>query len=95
MGMHNPPHPGEIIRDVCIEPLDLTVTDASKALGVTRKTLSSLLNGRSGVSPEMALRLSTVFGRTPEGWMRLQLQYDLWRAKQAIDISHLKRIQAA
>ena len=77
MGMHNPPHPGEIIRDICIEPLDLTVTDASKALGVTRKTLSSLLKGRSGVSPEMALRLSKVFGRTAEGWMRLQLQYDL------------------
>ena len=71
MGMYNPPHPGEIIRDICIEPLDLTVTDASKALGVTSKTLSSLLNGRSGVSPEMALRLSKVFGRTPEGWMRL------------------------
>ena len=95
MGMHNPPHPGEMIRDICIEPLDLTVTDASKALGVTRKTLSSLLNGRSGVSPEMALRLSTVFGRTPEGWMRLQLQYDLWRTKQTVDIRHLKRIQAA
>jgi antitoxin HigA-1 len=95
MGMYNPPHPGEIIRDICIEPLDLTVTDASKALGVTRKTLSSLLNARSGVSPEMALRLSKVFGRTPEGWMRLQLQYDLWRTKQSVDITHLKRIQAA
>ena len=95
MGMHNPPHPGKIIRDICIEPHDLTVTDASKALGITRKTLSSLLNGRSGVSPEMALRLSKVFGRTPEGWMKLQLQFDLWRTKQAVDISHLKRIQAA
>ena len=95
MGMYNPPHPGEIIRDICIEPLDLTVTDASKALGVTRKTLSSLINGRSGVSPEMALRLSKVFGRTPEGWMRLQLQFDLWKTKQAVNISHLKRIQAA
>jgi len=95
MGMFAPPHPGEIIRDICIEPLDLTVTDASKALGVTRKTLSSLLNGRSGVSPEMALRLSKVFGRTPEGWMGLQLQFDLWKTKQAVDISKLKRIQAA
>ena len=95
MDMFNPPHPGEIIRDICIEPLDLTVTDASKALGVTRKTLSSLINGRSGVSPEMALRLSKVFGRTPEGWMRLQLQFDLWKTKQAVNISHLKRIQAA
>ena len=95
MGMYNPPHPGDIIRDICIEPLELTVTDASKALGVTRKTLSSLLNGRSGVSPEMALRLSKVFGRTPEGWMKLQLQYDLWRTQQTVDISNLKRIQAA
>ena len=95
MGMYNPPHPGEIIRDICIEPLDLTVTDASKALGVTRKTLSSLLNGRSGVSPEMALRLSRVFGRTPEGWLRLQLQYDLWKTKQSVDVSSLKRIKAA
>jgi addiction module HigA family antidote len=95
MGMHSPPHPGEIIREICIEPLDLTVTEASEALGVTRKTLSALLNGRSGVSPEMALRLSKVFGRTPEGWMRLQLNYDLWKTKQTVDISHLKRIEAA
>jgi addiction module HigA family antidote len=93
--MYNPPHPGEIIREVCIEPLNLTVTDTSAALGVTRKTLSALLNGRSGVSPEMALRLSKVFGRTPEGWLRLQLQYDLWKAKEKLDISSLKRIKAA
>ena len=67
MRMHNPPHPGEIIREFCVEPLNLTITDAAKALGVTRKTLSTLLNGRAGVSPEMAIRLSRVFGRTPEG----------------------------
>jgi len=65
MRMHNPPHPGEIIREFCVEPLDLTVTEAAEALGVTRKTLSTLLNGRAGISPEMALRLSKVFGRTP------------------------------
>jgi len=74
MRMHNPPHPGEIIRELCIEPLDLTVTETAEALGVARKTLSTLLNGRAGISPEMALRLSKVFGRTPEGWLRLQLQ---------------------
>ena len=73
MGMHNPPHPGEIIKEFCVEPLDLTVTKAAKSLGVTRKTFSMLLNGKSGISPEMALRLSKVFGRTPEGWLRLQL----------------------
>jgi addiction module HigA family antidote len=95
MRMHNPPHPGEIIREMCVEPLGLTVTDTAKALKVTRKTISSILNGRAGISPEMALRLSKVFGRTPEGWMRLQLQYDLWKAEQSIDISKLQRIKAA
>ena len=95
MRMHNPPHPGEIIKELCVEPLNLTVTETAKALGVTRKTLSSLLNGRSGISPEMALRLSKVFGRTPEGWLKLQLQFDLWKTEQSIDISHLRRIEAA
>jgi addiction module HigA family antidote len=92
--MHNPPHPGEIIREFCIEPLNLSVTEAANALGVTRKTLSALLNGRSGISPEMALRLSKVFGRTPEGWLRLQLQFDLWKTEQSVDISRLKRVEA-
>ena len=95
MRMHNPPHPGEIIREFCVEPSDLTVTEAAEALGVARKTLSTLLNGRAGISPEMALRLSKVFGRTPEGWLRLQLQFDLWKAEQSIDIKKLKRIKAA
>jgi len=95
MRMYNPPHPGEIIRELCIDPLDLTVTKTAEALGVARKTLSTLLNGRAGISPEMALRLSKVFGRTPEGWLRLQLQFDLWKAEQSFDISKLKRIEAA
>ena len=94
MRMHNPPHPGEIIREFCIEPLNLTVTEAAHALGVTRKTLFALLNGRSGISPEMALRLSKVFGRTPEGWLRLQLQFDLWKTEQSVDIRRLKRVEA-
>ena len=94
MRMHNPPHPGEIIREFCIEPLNLSVTEAANALGVTRKTFSALLNGRSGISPEMALRLSKVFGRTPEGWLRLQLQFDLWKTKQSVDIRRLKRVEA-
>jgi len=93
--MHNPPHPGEIIRELCVEPLGLTVTEAAKALKVTRKTLSTLLNGRAGISPEMALRLYRVFGRTPEGWLRLQSQYDLWKAEMSLDVSGLKRIKAA
>ena len=94
MGMYNPPHPGEIIKEFCVEPLGLTVTKAAKSLGITRKTFSMLLNGKSGISPEMALRLSKVFGRTPEGWLRLQLQYDLWKAKQRVVIDHLERIAA-
>jgi addiction module HigA family antidote len=94
MDMHNPPHPGEIIKEICVEPLGLTVTKAAESLGVTRKTFSMLLNGKSGISPEMALRLSKVFGRTPEGWLRLQLQYDLWKAKQSVDLNNLERIAA-
>jgi addiction module HigA family antidote len=94
MAMHNPPHPGEIIKEFCLEPLNLTVTKAAESLGVTRKTLSMLLNGNAGISPEMSLRLSKVFGRSPEGWLRLQIQYDLWRAKQNVDIKNLKRIAA-
>ena len=93
MHMYSPPHPGEIIREFCIEPLNLSVTEAADALGVTRKTLSTLLNGRSGISPEMALRLSKVFGRTPEGWLRLQLQFDLWKTQQSVDIRKLKRVE--
>jgi addiction module HigA family antidote len=93
--MYNPPHPGEIIREFCLEALKLTVTDAANALGVSRKTLSALLNGRTGISPEMALRLSRLFGRTPEGWFKLQFQFDLWKAEQKIDLSDLKRIRAA
>ena len=95
MRMHNPPHPGGIIREFCIEPLNLTVTDAAKALGVTRKTFSSLLNGRSGISPEMALRLSKVFGRSPEAWLKLQLQYDLWQTQQSVDLNNLKCVKVA
>ena len=95
MVMYNPPHPGEIIRKFCIEPLGLTVTETSKAIGVTRKTLSALINGRSGISPEMALRLSKVFGRSPEGWLKLQIQYDLWRTQQNVDLKNLRRIKAA
>lgn len=94
MGMHNPPHPGGIIKEFCVDPLNLTVTRAAESLGVTRKTFSMLLNGKSGISPEMALRLSKVFGRSPEGWLRLQLQYDLWKARQNVNIDHLDRIAA-
>lgn len=80
MLMHNPPHPGEFIRQTCLDPLELTVTEAAKGLGVSRNTLSMLLNGRLGVSPEMAIRLSKGFGGSPETWLLQQMQYDLWHA---------------
>ncbi|MCK8604385.1 HigA family addiction module antitoxin [Desulfoferrobacter suflitae] len=85
MKMHNPPHPGEIIRDQCLEPLGLTLTAAAKGLGVTRKALSELVNGYSGVSPEMVIRLSKAFGGSPETWLRLQMQYDLWQVERRAD----------
>ncbi len=77
MPMKNPPHPGELVRYDCLEPLGLSVTDAAKALNVTRQALNNLVNKKSGISPEMAVRLSKVFNGSPEFWMRLQLQYDL------------------
>lgn len=95
MRMHNPPHPGKIIKDFCVEASGLSVTDAAQALGVTRKTLSTLLNGHSGISPEMSLRLSKVFGRSPESWLQLQLQFDLWKIEQRVDLSGLKQVKAA
>ena len=80
MLMHDPPHPGAFIRRQCLEPLGLTVTEAAKGLAVSRNTLSLLLNGRLGISPEMAIRLSQAFGGSPESWLQQQMQYDLWRA---------------
>ena len=82
MRMHNPPHPGEIIKSLCLEPLGLSVTEAAKALDVSRKTLSAVLNGRGGISPEMAVRLSIAFGTSAESWLNQQTQYDLWHAQQ-------------
>jgi len=82
MLMHNPPHPGEVLRQLCLEPLGLNVTEAAKGLGVSRKTLSAIVNGRAGVSPEMAVRLSLAFGTTSESWLNQQVQYDLWQAEK-------------
>ena len=82
MRMHNPPHPGKIIKGLCLDPLGLSVTEAAKGLGISRKTLSAILNGRAGISPEMAVRLSIAFNTTAESWMNQQTQYDLWHAEQ-------------
>lgn len=77
MMMKNPPHPGTVVLQECIEPLELTITRAAGALGVTRNTLSELVNGKRGISPEMAVRLSRVFGGSAESWLVQQAQYDL------------------
>lgn len=95
MKMHNPPHPGEILRTLCLEPLGLTVTDAAKALGVSRKTLSAILNERAGISPEMAVRLSIAFDTTAESWLAQQLQYDLWQAEQKRSSLRVRPLSAA
>ncbi len=95
MKMHNPPHPGEVLRSLCLEPLKLTVTEAARALGVSRKTLSSILNGRAGISPEMAVRLSIAFNTSTESWLNQQLQYDLWRAERSRHRLHVAKLSAA
>ena len=94
MPMKNPPHPGEIIRELYIDPLELTVTQAAAGLGVTRKTLSLLLNGHANISPEMAVRLSRAFGRTPESWLQLQVQYDLAQVSQRVNFDEIKSFTA-
>ncbi|OGI00411.1 MAG: addiction module antidote protein, HigA family [Candidatus Melainabacteria bacterium GWF2_37_15] len=80
--MHNPPHPGEVLKELYFEPLRLTITQASRGLKVTRKALYDLMNGKSGISPHMALKLAKAFKTTPELWLNMQFKYDLWQAKQ-------------
>ena len=95
MLMHNPPHPGEVIKELCLEPLGISVTAAADGLGVRRKTLSAILNGRAGISPEMAVRLSIAFDTSSESWLNQQTQYDLWQAEQNRDSLHVNRLSAA
>ncbi len=80
--MKNPLHPGKIVCEDCLEPLGLTVTDAARVLGVTRQALNNVVNGKSGISPEMAIRLSKAFGSTAETWLRMQVAYDLAQARK-------------
>ena len=91
MLMHDPPHPGAFIRRQCLDPLGLTVTEAAKGLAVSRNTLSMLLNGRIGISPEMAIRLSQAFGGSPESWLQQQMQYDLWQTQTNRDKIAVRR----
>ena len=95
MLMHNPPHPGEVLKELCIEPLGITVTDAAKGLGVSRKTLSRILNGKAGISPEMAVRLSIAFNTSSESWLNQQSQYDLWQAEKYRNELHVTQLSVA
>jgi antitoxin HigA-1 len=93
MAMKNPPHPGRSIRDACLEPLGLSVSEGAKVLGVTRQTLNNVIHGKSGVSPEMAIRLSKAFGSTPETWLRMQVAFDLAEARKDEDKIKVRRVQ--
>jgi antitoxin HigA-1 len=90
MAMHNPPHPGGIVRWQCLKPLGLTITEAAEGLGVTRQALSDLVNQRVGVSVEMAIRLSKGFGSSPETWLGLQMAYDLWQARERMERTKIR-----
>jgi addiction module HigA family antidote len=92
--MHNPPHPGEVLRELCLDPLGLTVREAAKALDVSRTTLSAILNRRASITPEMALRLSMAFDTTAESWLMQQIQYDLWRAEHRNKKLRVERLAA-
>ena len=95
MGMHNPPHPGGIVKRQCLEPLGLSVTRAAEGLGVTRQALSELVNAHTGISVEMAIRLSKAFGSTPETWLGMQMAYDLWQARERAGQIAVERFAAA
>jgi addiction module HigA family antidote len=95
MAMHNPPHPGGTVRRQCLDPLDLSVTEAAKGLGVTRQALSDLLNGKAGISIDMAIRLSKAFGSSPETWLGMQMAYDLWQARGQVRSLKVRHFKAA
>ena len=95
MNMHKPPHPGEILQGLWLEPMGVTVTIAAEALGISRQSLSKIVNGSRGVTPEMAVRISRAFGGTPESWLGHQAAYDLWRIEQNREVPNLKRLEAA
>ena len=91
MKMKNPPHPGRLVKHECLEPLALSITRGAEILGVTRLTLSNLVNGKNGISPEMAIRLSKAFGSSPEVWLGLQMDYDLAQAEKKASLIKVKK----
>lgn len=95
MSMHNPPHPGEFISGIYLEPNNISGRELAKALGVAASTLSRVLSGASRVTPEMALRLSKALGRSPESWLAMQDAHDLWLARQRVDLKSVDELQFA
>ncbi|ADJ29468.1 HigA family addiction module antitoxin [Nitrosococcus watsonii] len=93
MSMYNPPHPGEFVRQVYMEPFGITGRTLAAKLGVSPSTLNRLLQGNSGVSPEMALRLSKTLGRSPESWLSMQDSYNLWQVKRTVNLDTVERIE--
>ena len=92
MAMHNPPHPGEFIRETYIEPFDISIRSLAESLGVAASTMARITSERSAISPEMALRLSKALGRSPESWLAMQHNYDLWQAKKSANLSTVQKI---
>lgn len=90
MSMHNPPHPGEILKELYLKPMHLTIAEVAIGIGVTRKALSELVNKKYGVSIDMAIRLSKAFSTSPESWLNLQQQYDLWKTRKTHKFPHIK-----
>jgi addiction module HigA family antidote len=93
MAMFNPPHPGEFIREIYLEPFGITGRQLAFKLGVAPSTLNRILKGRSGISSEMALRLSKALGRSPESWLTMQDSYDLWHARQSVNLDNVEKIE--
>lgn len=95
MAMHNPPHPGEFIREVYLEPLGISARQVADKLGVSASTFNRLLNGDSNISPEMALRLSKTLGRSPESWLAMQDRHDLWHVRKTVNLKQVKKLKHA
>lgn len=93
MSMHNPPHPGEFIRETYIEPFEISIRSLAESLGVSPSTLARIVSLRSSISPEMALRLSKALGRSPESWLAMQHNYDLWIARKSADLSDVRKVR--
>lgn len=95
MAMHNPPHPGEFIREVYLEPFDISARQVAESLGVSASTFNRLLNGESNISPEMALRLSKTLGRSPESWLAMQDHHDLWHARKNVSLKQVRKLKVS